>query len=658
MSAERGRRRRSIATVCLSGTLEDKLARRRGAGFDGIEVFEPDLIASPVGPGGARRPLRRPRPVDRPLPALPRPGLHRPRTASRATSAAPSASSTSWRQLGADDRAGLLRRSRRDAVADLDRLAEQLAAAAARAGERGLRIAYEALAWGAARLHLGAVVGRRPAGPTPPRWALCLDSFHVLSRGGDPAGFAACPARSCSSCSSPTPRSCGWTCCSGAATTGSSPARAPSTWPASPARVLGRRVRRAAVARGLQRRLPAVRPGAHRRRRACARCCGSRSSWPAAPRLGSRAPAAAGADRLRRSPSWPSTASPGRVVADALRRARFAHTGQHRSKPVQLLAAGPRPRAAQRLRRPAGRGRRGRGRRPRRWRARTRAGRRHGREALRAPVLPRTRGAAEADLVRDRRAGRHPALLHPHRPRRLAGRLPGRPASAPEGGAGLTAVDHVGAHPALRLLRRGRPVLPGGARAGAAGGHRVRRAVRAGPQPRGRPIRRGRSGWRSASPLCAAGTGPPECPTRSTSPSRPTTSSPPPARCGRPALRCIAAAGQLRRRPRRPLRPRPGPARGHPGQRAHVRRGRPRRATCTWPPRCSAIADLLRGRAAARRLRRLRHGRRPGPHGRSAPPPGSTPAGRGAVRVAAPTRSVRPLRRPGRRRRLRAPRRP
>ena len=36
--------RTSIATVCLSGTLEQKLAAASRAGFDGVEVFEPDLI--------------------------------------------------------------------------------------------------------------------------------------------------------------------------------------------------------------------------------------------------------------------------------------------------------------------------------------------------------------------------------------------------------------------------------------------------------------------------------------------------------------------------------------------------------------------------------------------------------------------------------------
>ena len=42
--------RRSIATVCLSGTLEEKLEAAAAAGFDGVELFEPDLIASPLRP--------------------------------------------------------------------------------------------------------------------------------------------------------------------------------------------------------------------------------------------------------------------------------------------------------------------------------------------------------------------------------------------------------------------------------------------------------------------------------------------------------------------------------------------------------------------------------------------------------------------------------
>src|SRR3954447_25275013 len=46
--------RRTIATVCLSGVLEDKLDAASAAGFDGVEIFEPDLIASSSTPAGVR----------------------------------------------------------------------------------------------------------------------------------------------------------------------------------------------------------------------------------------------------------------------------------------------------------------------------------------------------------------------------------------------------------------------------------------------------------------------------------------------------------------------------------------------------------------------------------------------------------------------------
>ncbi|WP_222264362.1 sugar phosphate isomerase/epimerase and 4-hydroxyphenylpyruvate domain-containing protein [Modestobacter marinus] len=183
--------RRAVATVCLSGTLEDKLGAAAAAGFDGIEVFEPDLVAAPWSPAElAARCADLGLSID----------LYQP-----------------FRDLDSTDPARFARNLRRaerkfdvmeqlgtttvlvcssvaaDAVADPDQLAGQLAAVAERAGERGLRIAYEALAWGT---HVSTwdrswdAVRRADS----PALGLCLDSFHVLSRGGDPAGFAAVPA--------------------------------------------------------------------------------------------------------------------------------------------------------------------------------------------------------------------------------------------------------------------------------------------------------------------------------------------------------------------------------------------------------------------------------------------------------------------------------
>src|SRR5689334_13645290 len=42
--------RMSIATVCLSGSLEDRLDAAGAAGFDAVEIFENDLLASTSSP--------------------------------------------------------------------------------------------------------------------------------------------------------------------------------------------------------------------------------------------------------------------------------------------------------------------------------------------------------------------------------------------------------------------------------------------------------------------------------------------------------------------------------------------------------------------------------------------------------------------------------
>ncbi len=46
--------RKSIATVSLSGSLSEKLTAAAAAGFEGVEIFENDLIASPLTPEEVR----------------------------------------------------------------------------------------------------------------------------------------------------------------------------------------------------------------------------------------------------------------------------------------------------------------------------------------------------------------------------------------------------------------------------------------------------------------------------------------------------------------------------------------------------------------------------------------------------------------------------
>ena len=45
----------SIATVCLSGNLLEKLEAIASAGFKAVEIFENDLIAYPAPPKDVRR---------------------------------------------------------------------------------------------------------------------------------------------------------------------------------------------------------------------------------------------------------------------------------------------------------------------------------------------------------------------------------------------------------------------------------------------------------------------------------------------------------------------------------------------------------------------------------------------------------------------------
>jgi 4-hydroxyphenylpyruvate dioxygenase len=168
--------RRSIATVCLSGTLDEKLAAAARAGFDGIELFEADLVNSPLSPSEVRdlaadlgltidlyQPFRD-------FEAVPEPDLRRAE-----------AKFDVMEELGAD--LLLVCSNVSPQAIDDDALAaEQLHTLATRAAGRGLRIAYEALAWGrhvSEYDHAWRIV--ELAGH--PALGTCLDSFHILSRG-------------------------------------------------------------------------------------------------------------------------------------------------------------------------------------------------------------------------------------------------------------------------------------------------------------------------------------------------------------------------------------------------------------------------------------------------------------------------------------------
>ncbi|WP_445516584.1 bifunctional sugar phosphate isomerase/epimerase/4-hydroxyphenylpyruvate dioxygenase family protein [Streptomyces sp. NEAU-174] len=182
--------RKSIATVCLSGTLEEKLTAIAAAGFDGVEIFENDLLASPLSPEQVRdRAAELGLTIDlfqpfRDAEAVPEDLLAR--TLRRAEK-----KFAVMERLGAD--LMLVCSSVSPAALDDDALAaEQLRLLAERAAAHGIRVAYEALAWGR---HVNTYdhAWRIVRQADHPALGICLDSFHILSRGSDPKGIEEIP---------------------------------------------------------------------------------------------------------------------------------------------------------------------------------------------------------------------------------------------------------------------------------------------------------------------------------------------------------------------------------------------------------------------------------------------------------------------------------
>ncbi|MEV7083464.1 TIM barrel protein [Streptomyces sp. NPDC093516] len=182
--------RTSIATVSLSGSLTEKLDAAARAGFDGVEIFENDLLASPLTPEEIRarcadlglgidlyQPMRD-------VEAVPEDEFARNLRRARRKFEL-------MRRLGADT--VLVCSSVRPHAVDDDALAaEQLSRLADTAREFGVRVAYEALAWGrhvSTYDHAWRIV--ETAGH--PALGTCLDSFHILSRGSDPRGIEDIP---------------------------------------------------------------------------------------------------------------------------------------------------------------------------------------------------------------------------------------------------------------------------------------------------------------------------------------------------------------------------------------------------------------------------------------------------------------------------------
>jgi 4-hydroxyphenylpyruvate dioxygenase len=182
--------RTSIATVCISGTLDDKLDAAAAAGFDGVEIFEADFIGSPWSAVEVRD-----RCADLGLAIE----LYQPFRDFDSTDPGRMARNLrrAHRKFDVMERLGtdlmlLCSSAGSDAVDDDGALAGQLAVLADAAREHGVRVCYEALAWGA-HVNTYEHSWRIVEAVDHPSLGLCLDSFHILSRGSDPAGIRSIP---------------------------------------------------------------------------------------------------------------------------------------------------------------------------------------------------------------------------------------------------------------------------------------------------------------------------------------------------------------------------------------------------------------------------------------------------------------------------------
>jgi 4-hydroxyphenylpyruvate dioxygenase len=170
----------SIATVCLGGGLETKLAAAARAGFRAVELFENDFT---FFPGKAREARRIAADLGLEIVAL-QPlrdfegalGPQRARNFARAARKLDLAA-----ELGAPLLC-LCSSVAEDASGEPARIADDLAELADLARRLGLRIGYEALSWGR-RVKDWTVARDIVAQADKPNLGIVLDSFHICARG-------------------------------------------------------------------------------------------------------------------------------------------------------------------------------------------------------------------------------------------------------------------------------------------------------------------------------------------------------------------------------------------------------------------------------------------------------------------------------------------
>jgi 4-hydroxyphenylpyruvate dioxygenase len=175
--------RKAIATCSVSGLLTDKLDAVAAAGFDGVEIFDNDLISCPLSPRevaarcaelGLGVDLFQPvRDVQGVPPEAFDAVLHRVRRKLEVAA-----------ELGAGTVLACSNVAE-SSLADPDLTAEQLHRVGVLAAEHGVVVAFEALAWGR---HVNRVQQAWEAvvAADHPSITLAVDTFHLLARGDGP----------------------------------------------------------------------------------------------------------------------------------------------------------------------------------------------------------------------------------------------------------------------------------------------------------------------------------------------------------------------------------------------------------------------------------------------------------------------------------------
>ena len=182
---------KSIATVSLSGSLPEKLDAAAAIGFDGVEIFESDLLTFDGSPDEVRRIAERLglaiflfQPF-RDFEAMPE--AQRIRNLDRAER------KFDVMQALGTDLVLVCSNVQAAAIDDDARAAADLAAMAERAARRGVRVGYEALAWGR-HVKRWAHAWKIVQAADHPALGLIVDSFHTLALADDAAGIATIPA--------------------------------------------------------------------------------------------------------------------------------------------------------------------------------------------------------------------------------------------------------------------------------------------------------------------------------------------------------------------------------------------------------------------------------------------------------------------------------